>query len=138
MVKLSPPKAVGDFFGYDYDLRQIADGHFPNDCAERRKLIQIAESCEVLVDFYLGLHVLRKTLQKIKEAGLPKEFEVLHHAAVLERLSQASASQIEASELKRASELMFAWNALSSSLDDVMAASESFTLGALFPKQDAS
>ncbi|WP_263349998.1 hypothetical protein [Acidicapsa acidisoli] len=138
-MKYSPlhAKNIHEFLGLGLDAKLIADKHFPHDCPERFKLLDILNGFAILWNLHYSLERTRDKMEQIRAITLPKDREVIELALYLEDIA-ATLKDAEAEKVvKRASEVLHIWYRLYLNLEQLMEVSAALRLGMESPESES-
>ena len=81
-MKYSPlhAKNIHEFLGLGLDSKLIADKHFPHDCPERFKLLDINNAFAILWNLHYSLERTLDKIELVRSITLPKDREVIERA----------------------------------------------------------
>ncbi len=140
MMNYSPlnAKSVNEFLGLGLDAKLIADKHFPHDCPERFKLLDILNAFAILWNLHYSLERTRDQMERIRSITLPKDREVIELALYLEKIAATLDKDAEAQKVvKRASEVLHIWYELYLNLEQLMETSAALRLGMESPASES-
>jgi hypothetical protein len=139
-MKYSPlhAKSINEFLGLGLDAKLIADMHFPHDCPERFKLLDINNAFSILWNLHYSLERTRDKIELIRSITLPKDREVIEIALYLENIAASLDRGTEAEKaVKRASEVLHIWYRLYLNLEQLMEVSAALRLGMESPASES-
>src|ERR1019366_2756454 len=123
-------KSINEFLGLGLDAKLIADKHFPHDCPERFKLLDILNAFAILWNLHYSLERTLDKIELVRSITLPKDREVIEIALFLDNIAASLDRGIEAEKVvKRASEVLHIWYRLYLNLEQLMEASAALRLG---------
>jgi hypothetical protein len=140
MMKYSPlnAKSINEFLGLGLDAKLIADKHFPHDCPERFKLLDIDNAFSILWNLHYSLEQTRDKMELIRSITLPKDRDVIELALHLENIAANLEKGTEREKvIKRASEVLHIWYRLYLNLEQLMEASAALRLGMERPESES-
>ena len=140
MMNYSPlnAKSVNEFLGLGIDAKLIADKHFPHDCPERFKLLDINSAFAILWNLHYSLERTRDQIELVRSITLPKDREVVELALYLENIAATLDGRAEAQKvLKRASEVLHIWYRLYLNLEQLMETSAALRFGLARPESES-
>jgi len=139
-MKYSPlhAKSINEFLGLGLDAKLIADKHFPHDCPERFKLLDILNAFAILWNLHYSLERTLDKIELVRSITLPKDREVIELALYLENIAASLDRGTEAEKaVKRASEILHIWYRLYLNLEQLMEASAALRLGMESPASES-
>ena len=140
MMKYDPlhAKNIHEFLGLGLDAKLIADKHFPHDCPERFKLLDILNAFAILWNLHYSLERTLDKIELVRSITLPKDREVIELALYLENIAASLDRGTEAEKaVKRASEVLHIWYRLYLNLEQLMEASAALRLGMESPASES-
>jgi hypothetical protein len=128
-------KNINRFFAAAAAILVLVEKHFPQDCRERRELLETSELFELLWQFHVSLEQTQKTLDLIRSTGAvptidsPNLFDALLMAISLEKLSATLPDKEAQQTVKTAGEFIHRWYTLEPMLERLMEESSKLRLG---------
>jgi hypothetical protein len=128
-------KNINRFPGAAVAILILVDKHFPQDCRERRELLETCELFDLLWQFHVSLEQIQKTLDLIRSTGAVPTidsanlFDALLMAISLEKLSATLPNKEAQQTVKTAGEFMHRWYTLEPMLERLMKESSKLRLG---------